>query len=77
MLDNLRIHHSLEAQAILKDSGYRTLFLPPSSSHLNPIETTWSWFKNLWRKEVLADGDLVTTSLAERADMILSALTPE
>jgi transposase len=44
-MDNHAAHHSHMVDEILCKYGAIILFLPPSSSYFNPIETIWSWVK--------------------------------
>lgn len=50
IMDNLGIHQSNTVQQIINDTGADSLFLPPYSPELNPIENMWSKIKNLLRK---------------------------
>ena len=45
VLDNLPVHKSARAAAILKTKGTWMLFLPPYSPDLNPIEMAFSKLK--------------------------------
>ena len=45
VLDNHRAHHSKIITNLIEKYGAYTLFLPPTSSYFNPIETIWSWLK--------------------------------
>ena len=47
VLDNLRIHHSKKLNAVYYNN-FKKLFLPTSSSELNPIERLWSIVKRRW-----------------------------
>lgn len=49
-MDNLRCHKTHEIEKELAKAGVRTLFLPPYSPDLNPIEMMWSKIKALLRK---------------------------
>ncbi|SCZ40506.1 transposase, partial [Afifella marina] len=50
ILDNLAVHKSARAAAILREKGAWFLFLPPYSPDLNPIEMAFSKLKSLLRK---------------------------
>ena len=41
VLDNASIHRSLKLKALVENSGYKLLFLPPYSPDYNPIEHVW------------------------------------
>ena len=55
VLDNARIHHGGEIQALVEKAGCSLLYLPPYSADFNPIELAWSWIKN--RVRTLAPRD--------------------
>ena len=40
-MDNATYHHAQRAKQFLYDNGISVLYLPPSSSELNPIEKYW------------------------------------
>ncbi len=44
-MDNHKAHHNKEILEYIKCNGGEVLFMPPSSSYFNPIETIWSWLK--------------------------------
>ena len=46
VLDNCSIHHVHPVTQLFKDSGILTLFLPPYSPDLMPIEKTFSYIKH-------------------------------
>lgn len=50
VLDNLAVHKSAKAAAILKERGAWFLFLPPYSPDLNPIEMAFAKLKAHLRK---------------------------
>ena len=45
VMDNHKAHHNKEILEYIKQKGGEVLFMPPSSSYFNPIETIWSWLK--------------------------------
>ena len=49
VLDNLAVHKSPEAAALVKATGAEVRFLPAYSPDLNPIEQMWSKIKALLR----------------------------
>ena len=49
IMDNLRVHHIDEVEEVINNAGAATLFLPPYSPELNPIEETWSQIKRDFR----------------------------
>ena len=50
LMDNLKIHHSIEIQDIATRRGFKMLFTPPYSPRCNPIEKIFGEFKPLYRK---------------------------
>ena len=40
----------------MKTEGVKLLFMPPASSHLNPVERVWSQVKRIWQKKLLEIG---------------------
>ena len=45
IMDNARIHKSVETQRILGEAGHEILFLPPYSPDFNPIEQSFGYLK--------------------------------
>ena len=52
VMDNATIHRTQEVLGYLKRKGISVLFLPPSSSALNPIEHCWGHIKRMIVKRV-------------------------
>ena len=50
VLDNCTIHHISEVREVLQNSGIVTLFLPPYSPDLNPLEEAFSYVKQYLKK---------------------------
>ncbi len=51
VMDNMRSHHAKNVKAVLEQSGFKYMYLPPYSPDLNPIEKLWSKIKAFLRKE--------------------------
>lgn len=51
IMDNCRIHHSRMVKERLKELSIQTLYLPPYSPELNPIEEAWSAVKEGLRRK--------------------------
>ena len=49
VLDNLSVHKSAKARALVEAVGCRLVFLPPYSPDLSPIEPGWSKMKTQLR----------------------------
>ncbi len=50
VMDNCSIHHTREVKDLLDKAGVLTLYLPPYSPDLNPIEEAFSYVKAYLRK---------------------------
>ena len=50
VLDNCSIHHVHEVKQVLQSAGILTIFLPPYSPDLNPIEELFSYVKKYLRR---------------------------
>lgn len=46
IMDNCAVHHCSEITALLHDCGIVTLYLPPFSPDLNPVEEAFSYIKS-------------------------------
>jgi transposase len=73
VLDNLSVHKSEHARALVEAAGCRLLFLPPYSPDFNPIELLFSPIKGRLRAAAArtADGLLAAVGAA------LAAVTPD
>ena len=52
VLDNHPSHATARVKQRLWELHLTPLFIPPTASEFNPVETYWSWFKHAWRKKV-------------------------
>ena len=68
ILDNCSIHHVLPVCETLRESGILTLFLPPYSPDLNPIEELFSYFKYY-----LKDHDDILQSMQDPVPLLKAA----
>ena len=50
VLDNCTIHHITDVREVLQNSGILTLFLPPYSPDLDPIEEAFSYVQQYLKK---------------------------
>jgi transposase len=71
--DNLAVHKSPEAAALVKATGAEVRFLPAYSPDLNPIEKMWSKIKALLR---IAEAS-APQELDEAISMAFSKITPK
>ena len=60
VLDNCSIHHVRPVTDTLRDMGILTLFLPPYSPDMNPVEELFSYFKYY-----LKDHDLILQAMRD------------
>jgi transposase len=72
VLDNLAVHKSPRARALVEAAGCRLLFLPPYSPDLNPIEPVFAKVKTALRASAARTGD----ALLEATKAALDAVTP-
>lgn len=63
-MDNCRIRHSEYFEDCIKDRGYKSLFMPPYSPFLNPIEECWSKIKSYTKRHSLSETDQLTPRIA-------------
>jgi transposase len=73
VLDNLAVHKSAAAHALVEAAGCRLLFLPPSSPDLNPIEPIFAKVKTALRASAARTPD----SLLAATEAALDAVTAE
>jgi transposase len=69
ILDNLAVHKSAKAAAVLKEKGAWFLFLPPYSPDLNPIEMAFSKLKAHLRKEGARTFDALWRAIGSICDL--------
>jgi len=72
VLDNLAVHKSPRAQALVEAAGCRLLVLPPYSPDFNPIEPVFAKVKTALRASAARTGD----ELLEATQAALAAVTP-
>ena len=73
VLDNLAVHKSTTAQALIEAAGGRLLFLPPYSPDFNPIEPIFAKVKTALRASAARTPD----ALLEATKDALDAVTAE
>jgi hypothetical protein len=54
VFDNCAIHKTLIVQDLIRQNGYKIIFLPPYSPFLNPIEEFWAKLKSVMNKDPLS-----------------------
>jgi len=73
VLDNARIHHGGQIEALVQAAGCSLLYLPPYSPDFSPIELAWSWVKS----RVRSAGPREDASREREIDCALEALPRE
>jgi transposase len=73
VLDNLAVHKSPKAQALVAAAGGRLLFLPPYSPDLNPIEPIFAKLKTALRASAARTGDELLTATKAALDAVTAA----
>jgi transposase len=53
LMDNASIHRTERVKQLLENKGFQSLFIPPYSPELNPIEYVFSSIKNEYRKSAI------------------------
>lgn len=68
VMDNLRVHHSLDVLKRLKMKGLKEKFIPAYSPELNPVEEVFSWLKRGLRKIVIRTGGELKKSVEKMVE---------
>ncbi|CEP20206.1 hypothetical protein [Parasitella parasitica] len=61
VMNNCRIHHSAFVVDAFNKRGFKTLFMPPYSPFLNPIEECWSKIKSNIKRNPLDEANTLTS----------------
>jgi transposase len=72
ILDNLKVHKSAKALALIKQAGCQVQYLPSYSPDLNPIESAFSKIKTLLHQAKARSRQLLDAAIASA----LTAITP-
>lgn len=70
VMDNLSAHKVKSVREIIEATGARTLYLPPYSPDLNPIEQMFAKLKAMLRKAVERSVDGITKAIGHIIDTI-------
>ena len=73
VLDNLAVHKSAAAQALVETAGCRLLFLPPYSPDFNPIEPIFAKVKAALRAAAARDHDHLLEATKSALDAVTAA----
>ncbi|CEG73278.1 hypothetical protein RMATCC62417_08689 [Rhizopus microsporus] len=70
VMDNVPIHTHKDIDELITSRGYRSIYLPPYSPELNPIEQFWSVVKNKVKREIFSDNEDLKTRIAEACNNV-------
>jgi putative transposase len=73
ILDNLAVHKSAKARALIEAAGCSLVFLPPYSPDFNPIEQAFAKSKQALRRRSARSWEAVAAALADVLPTITSA----
>jgi len=59
IMDNVRFHKTKSVRLLIENKGYGVMFLPPYSPFLNPIKNMFSKWKDLVRRKIENEDDLM------------------
>jgi putative transposase len=65
ILDNLAVHKSAPARALIEEAGCHLVFLPPYSPDCNPIELAFAKIKQALRRRSARSWDAVVAAVAD------------
>lgn len=72
VLDNLAVHKSARARALIEDAGCHLVFLPPYSPDFNPIEQAFAKLKQALRRRGARSWDAIVAAVADLLPTITS-----
>ena len=70
VMDNTPIYTSQEISAMVADRGYRSVYLPPYSPELNPIEKFWAIVRNKVKRSQFNDTEDLITRISEACNSV-------
>jgi transposase len=70
-MDNALIHIYIDIDELITFRGYRSIYLPPYSPQLNPIEQFWSVVNNKVKRGTFSDNEDLKTRIAEVCNNVL------
>jgi transposase len=70
-MDNALIHIYIDIDELITSRGYRSIYLPPYSPQLNPIEQFWSVVNNKVKRGTFSDNEDLKTRIAEVCNNVL------
>ncbi len=70
VMDNVPIHTHNDIDELITSRGYRSIYLPPHSPELNPIEQFWSVVKNKVKRGTFSDDEDLKTRIADACNNV-------
>ena len=73
VMDNHPAHHSHLVEHCLDDIEVRSMFLPPNSSPLNPVERVWATLKHHWTSYLISqEGRVAPENFSARLTKVVN-----
>jgi transposase len=69
-MDNAPIHTAKEIDELITKRGYKSIYLPPYSPELNPIEQFWAIVKNKVKRSRFEDKEDLFTRFTEACNSV-------
>ncbi|KAG1138516.1 hypothetical protein G6F37_006977 [Rhizopus arrhizus] len=69
-MDNAPIHTHTDIDELITSRDYRSIYLPPYSPELKPIEQLWSVVKNKVKRGTFSDTEDLKTRIAEACNNV-------
>lgn len=70
VMDNAPIHTAGHIDEMITARGYRSIYFPPYSSDLNPIENLWAIVKNKVKQSSFEDAEDLAMRIAEACNNV-------
>ncbi|KAG1383416.1 hypothetical protein G6F60_001870 [Rhizopus arrhizus] len=70
VMDNAPIHSSTDIGKYIHSRGYKSVYLPPYSPELNPIEQFWSVVKSKFKRNKFLEKETLMTRISEACDSL-------
>ena len=70
VMDNASIHTAKEIDELITKRGYKSIYLPPYSPELTPIEQFWAIVKNKVKRSRFEDKEDLFTRITEACNSV-------
>lgn len=70
VMDNAPIYTHNDIDRLITSRGYRSIYLPPYSPELNPIEQFWFVIKNKVKRGAFSDDEDLKTRIADACNNV-------